>query len=86
MSNHSGSYMLNDVLFLLERENVFKTLGPDTTRRIAAEIVKLSDEYDCNAGEILDEIGPRIGLCYYCLKPATEFADWGGCTSCDQEL
>jgi len=69
--NHAGGELLNDVLHLLERESIFQTLGLEKTQALLIEITTLAqDEYDCNAGEILDEIGVRHELCFCCLKPA----------------
>ncbi len=81
MSNHSGSYMLNSVLMLMEEQSVFKLLGKEKTQILVRDIIELSDHYDCNPGEILEDIGERVGICYYCKKPADEFHD-GLCKSC----
>lgn len=81
MSNHSGSYMLNSVLMLMEEQSVFKLLGKEKTQILVRDIIELSDHYDCNPGEILEDIGERVGICYYCKKPADEFHD-GLCKAC----
>jgi hypothetical protein len=73
MSNHSGGYMLNEILKMLEEKSVFEALGEQKTRELILNTVKISRDYDCNSGEILDEIGERMGLCYCCLESATEF-------------
>ena len=81
MSNHSGSYMLNEVLLMLEEQSVFKLLGKEKTQALVTGIIKMSHRYDCNSGEILEDIGERVGICYYCEKPAQDFHD-GICKSC----
>jgi hypothetical protein len=81
MSNHSGSYMLNGVLMLMEEQSVFKLLGKEKTQILVRDIIKLSHQYDCNPGEILEDIGERVGICCYCEKPADELHD-GLCKSC----
>jgi recombinational DNA repair protein RecR len=81
VSNHSGSYMLNDVLRMLERYSVFDMLGDKKTQELVLEIVRMSDDYDCNVDEILDNIGEHVGVCYDCLRPAREFRD-GICKEC----
>ncbi len=81
MSNHSGSYMLNNVLMMMEERSVFKLLGKEETQALVIDIIKMSEQYDCNPGEILDDIGERVGVCYYCQNPADEFHD-GICKSC----
>jgi hypothetical protein len=73
--------MLNEVLELLEKNDVFETLGRDKTQRLVLDIVNISCDYDCNPGEILCSIGERLGICYYCLKPGTDFED-GICSDC----
>ena len=51
-------------------------------RKLVLDIVKRSrDEYDCNSGEILDEIGERLGICSCCAKASTELVN-GFCRSC----
>jgi hypothetical protein len=75
MSNHTGSYMLNDVLLLLDKYKFNRLLGREQTQRFVLDILELSKNYDCNVSEILcNGVGPRVGLCYYCLQPATEFS------------
>jgi len=49
------------------------------------EIIKMSHQYDCNPGEILENIGERLGICYFCLTPADEFHD-GICKKCHEQL
>jgi hypothetical protein len=63
MSNHAGSYLLNQVLHLLEERGVFRQMGQEAARRLVLDIEKLSRRYDCNSGEILDGIGGRLGIC-----------------------
>lgn len=84
MSNHSGSFMLNGVLKMMEEQSVFSLLGKAKTQVLVKDIIKLSDDYDCNPDEILDDIGERVGICYYCEEPAEEFHD-GVCKSCCEE-
>ncbi len=81
MSNHGGSRMLNRILKMLEQEAVFEHLGKDLSQTVVLKILKISDDYDCNSGEILDEIGERLGVCYFCQQIAEKFQD-GVCQSC----
>ena len=73
VSNHSGSYMLNGVLRLLDEASVFEHLGREGTQCLALKILDLSWDHDCNPGEILGGIGERVGVCYMCGAPADEF-------------
>jgi recombinational DNA repair protein RecR len=81
MSNHAGSYLLNEVLRLLEERGVFTQLGRKEAQRLVLDIVQLSHHYDCNSGEILDEIGQRVGICSWCLAARSDLVD-GVCVSC----
>ena len=86
MSNHSGSYMLNKVLRILEANNVLGLLGKARSRRLVREVVELSERtYDCNRGEVLEGLQEILGVCSYCLKSARKFSD-GLCAACKKEL
>lgn len=84
MSNHSGSYMLNDVLKILEQESVFQFLGKEKTQKLIFDVLKVSNQYDCNPGEILEDIGEKIGICYCCQNTAEEFYN-GICQTCHEK-
>ncbi len=73
MSNHSGSYLLNDVLKLMDKFGIFDQLGREKTQQFAVQILRLGRQYDCNNGEILVDIGERVGVCFYCGDPAEQF-------------
>jgi hypothetical protein len=73
--------MLNAVLKKLEEKAVFALLGKEETQTLVQEIIKISYAYDCNPGEILEDMAERVGICSYCLKRADEFRD-GVCPRC----
>ena len=81
MSNHNGSYMLNEVLELLEEKHFFEKLTVEEKHDFILQIIKIGDENDCNPGEILEDIGERLGICYYCLEISDSFEN-GLCPSC----
>lgn len=82
MSDHSGSRMLNNVLEILSREQVFSTLEKTTTQKLIREIVTMaSRQYDCNPGEILEGQSQKFNLCYYCLTDADNLQN-GLCEKC----
>lgn len=86
MSNHRGSYMLQEVLSMLDREHVFEMLGTERTQRLVLDIVKLATKrYDCNEGEILEGLGPRLCICTYCLSPG-KVSPKGYCSPCAKEM
>ncbi|RKT45890.1 hypothetical protein [Thiocapsa rosea] len=85
MSNHSGSYMLNEVLRLLDRHGVFDMLGREQTQIFAQAVIKIGHHYDCNPGEILEDIGEKVGLCSYCDAAVDQLID-GLCLKCHKEI
>ena len=82
MSNHSGSYMLNDVIEILDRNQVFSAMEKPTAQMMIKEIIKMAtNKYDCNQGEILDGYAQQFNLCYSCLADTTNLED-GLCAVC----
>ncbi len=75
MSNHGGSYMLNEILQVMEEDKVFERLGSKETASLVQKIIHISLDYDCNRGEILDGIGERLGICSYCAKSSRKLTD-----------
>jgi hypothetical protein len=85
MSNHTDSYLLNDVIALLRRERVFQLVGLKKSQRIVAEIARRADgDYDCNSGEVLEGHGPALSICESCMKPARKLV-LGVCARCLEE-
>lgn len=66
MSEHTGSYILNDVLCTLSRQTFFKLLPLETRRSLANQILGIGLSYDCNECEILDGVGSSVGICEHC--------------------
>jgi hypothetical protein len=70
MSNHSGSYMLNEVIEILDRHQVFAGIEKTTTQTLIKEILLMAtNKYDCNQGEILEGYAQQFNLCYYTPAP-----------------
>jgi len=84
MSNHNGSYILHDTLYLLKNMDIFKEIGIKKTREFTLELIKLGRRYDGNPGEILQDIGEDIGICYYCLHESNDMK-YGLCKECRKE-
>lgn len=82
MSNHSGSYMLNEVLYAMKDMKIFESIGKEKAREFALEMIKIGKDYDCNDGEILNEIEEELGICYYCLKESDDINENGLCKEC----
>lgn len=85
MSNHSGSYILNNVLLLLETYGFFEQLDQQKTEDFIDEILQIGHYNDCNNGEILEGIGERVGFCYCCQEMAEEFVG-DICKNCDEDF
>ena len=81
MSNHSGSYMLNGLLVMLERESFFSKIGPARTAEFVSDVLGLAVDHDGNPGEVLDGIGARLGICYQCRRRSDEL-EHGVCAAC----
>ena len=82
MSNHEGSYLLNQVISKLDERKVFEFLGPEKTHEFLQETVNLATlKYDCNSGEILEDHADRFNICYGCLKRSESLED-GLCREC----
>lgn len=81
MSNHSGGYMLNDIIGILREAKVFNLIGEEKTRKMIIKIVKVAQEHDCNTGEILDGHTDEFNLCYCCLSSSSDLED-GLCLKC----
>jgi len=81
MSNHSGSYMLNDVLDTAKDMGIFEAIGKEKTREFVLKMIEIGEKNDCNDGEILEGIGEELGMCYCCLKETNDM-EHGLCREC----
>lgn len=85
MSNHSGSFMLNEVICTAKDMGIFDAIGKEKAQEFALKLIEIGKDYDCNDGEILEEIGQELDICYCCLKKA-DYIDYGGlCKKCRGE-
>ena len=75
--------MLNAVLHLLNEEkyDFFNTIGKDKTLSFIKNILRLSYDNDCNEGEILENVGEELGICYNCVQSSDSIED-GLCLKC----
>lgn len=85
MSNHSGSYMLNSVLLLCDRFGILEGLEESKRYEFIHEILCIGNGYDCNSGEILEEISTKYNICYCCRKQ-TLVNEEGICKECGGEF
>jgi len=67
MSNHSGGYMLNSLLKLLDRYHFFNEIGIEKKQEFFEEIWRINCDHDCNAYEILEDLGEKLGICDGCF-------------------
>lgn len=67
MSNHSGSYLIQDVLAIIEELGFFENIEKQKISNLCKKIASMAmGHYDCNPGEIMDKISPKHGICYHC--------------------
>lgn len=81
MSDHFNSFLMNDVLRLLEEQSFFAKIGEERTLRFVQDALALSRYHDGNPGEALAGVGQRLGICYYCWDRRTELRQ-GICPDC----
>ena len=81
MSNHWGSHMLNEALVALEDLSVFKQVGPEKTQQIVAKFLYISNWNDGNRGEVLENIGERLRICFDCAQ-YSDHLKYGLCPKC----
>ena len=81
MSNHSGSYIINNILNVLDEFNIFKILGKEETLKLLNEIRSIGYDNDCNDGEILEDIGEKLKVCYQCYEYSKKL-EYGVCEQC----
>jgi hypothetical protein len=81
LSNHSGSYLLNEVLDSFFDLKLNEEVGKEATVEFVKRLVKIGHSYDCNPGEVLEGFDKIIHLCYSCLKQSDDLED-GLCPSC----
>ena len=86
VSNHSGSYMLNDVLRKLDEFGVFRLLGEDKTLEFVQWLCEYTEEeYDTNPGEILYGLGAKLKICYMCLQRKDNVDQDSMCKECSDK-
>lgn len=78
--------MLNDVLEAADEYGLFGFLGKEKTASFVLEIIRIGYNYDCNPGEILENMGSRVGICYYCRQQKEGIDEDGLCADCISEL
>ncbi|MBC7475514.1 MAG: hypothetical protein H7263_14590, partial [Candidatus Sericytochromatia bacterium] len=70
-----------EVLKLLEKESIFELIGKEKSQKIAFAFLEVGYKHDCNNGEILEDIGERLNICYCCENISNKFKN-GLCESC----
>lgn len=90
MSNHSGSYLLQNALEIMEELGFFKNVTIEQIRDLCQKLsVMASCEYDCNPGEIMETMSKKYGICYCCWELITKSEadkDFNGmCKKCYDE-
>jgi hypothetical protein len=68
----------------MDEMEFFKTMGKEKSYKFILEIIKIGRRYDCNPGEILEQVGDELGICYYCFQQTDDIED-GLCKKCRGE-
>jgi hypothetical protein len=82
MANHLGGDILNDVLRLLDARGFFREQQKSGTRTFLQEVLRIAQEADCSPGDVIEGIGPRLGICPHCQRPSFN-PSVGDCTKCE---
>ncbi len=67
MSNHNGSYLINDMLKMMLELKMFENISAEEKKHFFDKLTRLIRRNDCNPGEVLEDIGEELGICYYCF-------------------
>ncbi len=82
MSNHSGSYLLNELLAEAVDLGLLDPISDQQRERLTKKLWSLCREYDCNWGEIIDiPLSEKLGVCRYCGELSTELDENGYCNN-----
>ncbi len=83
MSNHTGSYILNEILREVIGLDMLAALSDQQVERLIRKIWELCWKYDCNWGEIIDEsLAGHLGVCRSCGDRGMELNKDGYCAEC----
>jgi hypothetical protein len=87
MSNHSGSYMLNEILHGLVEAGILKDISRPQKKCIGKLMWHTVFQYDCNWPEIIDvELAELLEICTCCAGDSEEVsAEYGYCARCEHE-
>jgi|UPI0004264122 hypothetical protein len=79
--------MLNDVLRKIKDMGIFEIIGEEKAREFVLEVTtKIGRRYDCNNGEILEDVGRELGICCCCLAETNNLDFLGLCKNCGGEF
>jgi hypothetical protein len=84
MANHAAAGLVNAVLKMLDREQVFAFLGKQRSRALVRQILRTADSYDAPSGEILWGVEEPLHLCRWCFQDAEDL-EKGLCSACRQK-
>jgi len=84
MSNHSGSYMLNEVMHGLVALGVLNEMSAAQRKSLSELLWRVRGEYNCNWSEVLDaDLARLLKTCARCADECEEVsANDGICAAC----
>ena len=84
MSNHDGSYMLNQMVHGLIDLGILKDISATQKKGICKLLWGTCFDYDCNWPEIIDEdLAMLLATCACCGCDSAEISAGGYCVECD---
>ena len=89
MSNHSGSYLIQDVLTIIEELGFFENIEKQKISNLCKKIASMAmGHYDCNPSEIMGKMSPKYGICYHCWDVVSDneknYDFHGFCSKCNE--
>jgi hypothetical protein len=85
--DHEGSWILNQVLFLLKNKyHFFDNMNQKQRQMFLEDIFDIGYCYNCRNEEIMYDLGADLGYCFVCKKSAKKFdKNHNICRSCSEK-
>ena len=85
--DHEGSWILNQVLFLLKyKYNFFDNMNQKQREMFINDIFDIGCCYDCKNEEIIYDLGPELEFCFVCKQSAKDFdKKYNICVNCSEK-
>lgn len=89
MSNHSGSYLIQDVLAIIEELGFFENIEKQKISNLCKKIASMAmGHYDCNPSKTMGKMSQKYGICYHCWDVVSDnkknYDFHGFCSKCNE--